>query len=159
MYEEVCLCGAAKTFVELLPRSWSSRDPELWRACQACQETQAVAVGGGCLALGDLQDIANFADFRVLTLLTDDSGAADTFVELCPRSRSSRDPELWRAYHACHEAQAVAVGGGCLAQGDLPDMANFANFRILTLLTDDSGKANTFVELLPRSRSSRDPDL
>ena len=88
-------------------------------------------MGGECLAQGDLQDIANFGNFRILTLLTDYSGAANTIVELLPRSRSSRDPELWRACQACHEAQAVAVGAGCLAQGDLQDIANFGEFRVL----------------------------
>ena len=63
----------------------------------------------------------------------DELVAEVAFVDLFPRSRSSRDPELWRACQACHEAQAVAVGAGCLAQGDLQDIANFGEFRVLDL--------------------------
>ena len=125
--------GAANTFVESFPRSRSSRDHELWVACHACYETQAVAVGGGCLAQGDLPDIANFVKFRVFAILTAQSVAEVLSFALLPGSRSSRDPELWRACQACHEAQAVAVGGGYLAQGDLPDIANFVKFRVLDL--------------------------
>ena len=38
---------AEVTFAELLPRSWSTHDLDLWEACQACHEPQAVAVAGG----------------------------------------------------------------------------------------------------------------
>ena len=78
------------------------------------------------------------------------------FVSLSQRSRSSYDLELWVASQACHKAQVVAWTGGCLAQGVLHNIANFANFLIFALLTDESVAkgslclAVTEVEVKPR---------
>ena len=54
---------AEVTFVALLPRSWSTHDLDLLWVCQACHEPQAVAVAGGYLDQGILNDIANFIQF------------------------------------------------------------------------------------------------
>ena len=65
--------------------------------------------------------------------MTDKSAAEGLFVSLLPRSRSTHDLALWVACQACHEAQAVAVGGGYLDQDVLQDIANFGEFRVLDL--------------------------